>query len=325
MPELACPFRCVFCDQHRISGMEDVPETDKVISLIERNLSTFPDGPKTVEIAFFGGNFTGLPGNLQLIYLEIAQKFLIKNLVQGIRLSTRPDYIDTEQLQRLRSYGVTTIELGAQSLDAEVLRISGRGHGPEAVERASEMILQYGFRLGLQMMIGLPHDSFEKSYETAKRIIGLGAHETRIYPCLVIKGTALEQMYVRGDYKALSLEQAVDWSLRLWHLFSKAGVKVIRLGLHPSEGLNGDDLVAGPYHPSFKELVMTALWRDIFEKYTVWPKSDSVIIEVPANELGVAVGHKASNRNLLKKSYREVVFRGKYGLEPHSFHIKPIN
>lgn len=325
MPELACPFQCVFCDQHRISGMEDVPEAHKVIHLIERNLSTFPDGPKTVEIAFFGGNFTGLPGNLQLIYLEIAQKFLIKGLVQGIRISTRPDYIDLEKLQLLRNYGVTTIELGAQSLDAEVLRMSGRGLGPEAVERASKLILQYGFRLGLQMMIGLPHDTFEKSYETAKRIIELGAHETRIYPCLVIKGTALEQMYLRGDYRVLTLEQAVDWSLRLWQLFAEAGVKVIRLGLHPSEGLNGDDLVAGPYHPSFKELVMTALWRDMFEKHSVWPKSDSVIIEVPADELGVAVGHKASNRNWLKKSYREVVFRGKYGQEPQSFLIKPNN
>lgn len=325
MPELACPFRCVFCDQHRISGIEDAPDKDQVISLIERNLGTFPYGPKTVEIAFFGGNFTGLPDNLQLMYLELAQKFLINGSVQGIRISTRPDYINSEKLQRLRTYGVTTIELGAQSLDAEVLRKSGRGHGPEAVEKASEMILQKGFRLGLQMMIGLPGDTFEKSLQSAERIIGHRAHETRIYPCLVIKGTALEQMYLRGDYKPLSLDQAVGWSVWLWQLFAEAGVKVIRLGLHPSEGLNGDDLVAGPFHPSFKELVMTALWRNMFEKYSAWPQGDSVLIEVPANELGVAIGHKAANRIWLSERYSKVVFTGREGLAEHTFIIKRLD
>jgi histone acetyltransferase (RNA polymerase elongator complex component) len=325
MPEMACPFRCAYCDQHRISGQNQIPDAEQVNKLIQRNLGTFPKGPKQVEIAFFGGNFTGLPYEMQRNFLAIAQNYLRSGEVQGIRLSTRPDYIDAERLQLLKDYGVSTIELGAQSLDAGVLQACGRGHGPEAVEQASEMILASGFRLGLQMMIGLPGDTIQKSVETAKRIIALNAHETRIYPCLIVKSTELEQMYLQGKYLPVSLDVAVEWSLKLWLLFRQAGVNVIRIGLHPSEGLHGDALVAGPYHPSFKELVMTALWRNMFEKYPAWPQGDSVLIEVPANELGVAIGHKAANRIWLSERYPKVVFTGREGLAEHAFIIKRLD
>ncbi len=324
MPELACPFRCVYCNQAAISGQDKLPQPAEIEAIINRNIRSFPAVDKHIDIAFFGGNFTGLPFNMQRSYLQIAHSFVKQGVVQGIRLSTRPDYIDNNTLDLLHSEGVTTIELGAQSLDDEVLNRCGRGHTAADVHRAAQLIRERGFRLGLQMMIGLPGDTREKSYKTARQIIELKADETRIYPCLVIRNTELEKLYNLGDYVPLNLDNAIEWSVHLWQMFETAGVKVIRLGLHPSDGLNGEELVAGPYHPSFKELVMTALWRKNLEKYTSWPEDEDIMIDVPAPELGAAVGHKAVNRKWLEKRYRKVVFKGVSGLSPHSFTINTL-
>ncbi len=200
-------------------------------------ISSFPKGNKHVEIGFFGGNFTGIPLDDQEKYLQVAQPFLEKGIVQGIRLSTRPDYIDEQGLHLLKKYGVTTIELGAQSMDNDVLQQSARGHTAEDVENASRMIIAAGFRLGLQMMVGLPGDTLEKSVFTARKIIELGACETRIYPVLVIKGTKMAEWYEQGKYKPLSMEEAVFWVKTILPLFEDAGVEVTRVGLHSSEGL----------------------------------------------------------------------------------------
>lgn len=325
MPELACPFRCVYCNQATISGQDKLPQPAEIEALIIRNLKSFPVGEKIIDIAFFGGNFTGLPFNIQRSYLQIAHSFVKQGVVQGIRLSTRPDYIDNNTLDLLHSEGITTIELGAQSLDDEVLVRCGRGHTAADVHSAARLIRERGFRLGLQMMIGLPGDTREKSYKTARQIIELKADETRIYPCLVIRETELEELFLTGQYVPLSLDEAIDWSANLLQLFESEGVKVIRLGLHSSDGLNGEELIAGPYHPSFKELVMTALWRKNLASYTSWPEVEDIMIEVPAPELGAAVGHKALNRKWLESRYKKVIFKGVAGLPPHSFIIKTLS
>ena len=311
-PEMACPFRCVFCNQQKISGHSGSPDFEEVTQTIRSYLKTFRQGEKRVEVGFFGGTFTGIPVEIQEGYLQAVQPFLASGQVHGIRLSTRPDYIDEEVLQRLRHYGVTTIELGAQSLDEEVLRLSRRGHTVRQVEEASALIHRFGFHLGLQMMIGLPGDTLEKALATAGKIIALGASNTRIYPTLVIKGTVLHRWYNEGKYRPLSLPEAVLWSKHLLLKFEQAGVRVIRLGLHPSEGLlTGDELVAGPFHPSFRELVLTEIWHDLLLPLTNEKETGTEFLEleVPSGELNYAVGYGGKNKKWLLEYFAGVKFR----------------
>ena len=264
-----------------------------------------------MEVGFFGGTFTGIPVEMQEKYLQAVQPFLASGQVQGIRLSTRPDYIDPTVLDRLRRYGVTTIELGAQSLDDGVLKRSRRGHTVRQVEGAAGLIRKAGFRLGLQMMIGLPGDTLGKALATADKIIALGADNTRIYPTLVIKDTVLHRWYEEGKYRPLSLAEAVQWAKELLLKFEQAGVRVIRLGLHPSEGLlSGEELVAGPFHPSFRELVLTEIWHDLLSPLTENPPgfSAGAVIEVPARQLNYAIGYAGKNKKMLRSVFPEVRF-----------------
>jgi histone acetyltransferase (RNA polymerase elongator complex component) len=308
IPELACPFQCAFCNQRKISGHIAVPGRDEILKIIKSHLETFPDGEKEVEIGFFGGSFTGLPLSEQERFLKIAEPFLERGEIDGIRLSTRPDYINQEVLDLLKKYKVAVIELGAQSFDDEVLKRSYRGHTAAQTEEAARKITNAGFKLGLQMMIGLPDDTLERSLYTARRIAELEASCTRIYPTVVIRDTAMHQWYEKGTYRPLSLEKAVEWTKHLLLFFEKKGVKVIRTGLHPSDGLtSGKGLIAGPFHPSFKELVMTEIWHDMLKDIT-GDKNEGVRIIVPPAELNFAVGYKRKNKNMLLKKFKEVKF-----------------
>lgn len=324
IPELGCPHQCVFCDQHRISGAASAPRPEEVSGQVAAYLDTFPVGEKQVEIAFFGGNFTGLPPEEQEAYLAAAATWLRNGKVQGIRLSTRPDYITEENLELLRRYGVSSIELGAQSMDEEVLRLSGRGHTSKQVEKAASLIRAMGFRLGLQMMTGLPGDNIEKTLYTASRIVELGAEETRIYPTLVIEGTRLAELYREGSYEPLTLGETVERCKHLVLLFEQKGVKILRLGLHPSEGLiNGNDLLAGPFHQALKELVETAIWKDLFrEAYSQW-QGESVCIRVSPKALNAAIGHQASNRKWLQKKFKRLEIRADARLKGREWHADP--
>ena len=309
IPELACPFQCVFCNQQKITGIQLIPDDAEIINTIESHLSSFKERNRRVEIGFFGGSFTGVPFDQQKHYLEIVQPFIQSGEVAAIRVSTRPDYIGEKELTLLKKYGVQSIELGAQSFDEEVLKQSFRGHTAKQTEAAATAIGKENFQLGLQMMIGLPGDSLQKSIKTAKRIIELGAHTTRIYPAVVIKDTAMHQWYGQGKYKPLSLDEAVDWTKQILPLFEKAAVKVLRVGLHPSEGLlSGDELVAGPFHPSFKELVLTEIWGDLFKPLLKMENHESILIHVPKGEMNTAVGHQAKNKKRLLEKFRRVKF-----------------
>jgi len=222
----------------------------------------------------------------------------------------------------LKKYGVQSIELGAQSFDEEVLKQSFRGHTAKQTEAAAKAILKANFQLGLQMMIGLPGDSLQKSIKTAKRIIELGAHTTRIYPAVVIKDTAMHKWYDDGKYQPLSLEEAIDWTKQILPLFEEAGVKVLRVGLHPSEGLlSGDELVAGPFHPSFKELVLTEIWGDLFGPLLKSEQSDDILVQVPIAQLNVAIGHRAKNKKSLQEVFRKVKFVEDGGLKGRDFKV----
>jgi histone acetyltransferase (RNA polymerase elongator complex component) len=305
IPELACPFRCVFCNQRKISGHITIPSPDDILKIVNNHLATFTHESRNVDIAFFGGNFTGIPLQEQEQYLRLVEPFVLSQQVQGIRISTRPDYINDEVLDLLRRFHVTTIELGAQSFDDEVLHKSFRGHSALQTEKASRLILESGFHLGLQMMIGLPGDSLQAALHTALRIVALGATSTRIYPTVVIKQTALHQWYNEGKYQPLSLEEAIRWTAYLLPVFETANIDILRVGLHPSEGLVlGKELIAGPFHPQFRELVLSHIWRNQLEKATESLEVSRLEIHIAPGQMNYAVGHKKSNKLWLDSRYR---------------------
>ena len=315
IPELACPNRCIYCNQRHISGQLQAVKPEEIKQIIEQHLATFIR-PSEVELAFFGGSFTGIDEKDMLTYLQIVQPYIEQGEIKSIRISTRPDYINEKILDILQQYNVKDIELGAQSLNEEVLAFAKRGHTVRDVENASQLIKSYGFSLGLQMMIGLPLDTVEKSKETAKKILKLGAESTRIYPTLVINNTDLADLYRQNKYKALSLDEAVDWAAEIYKIFSQSSIKILRVGLHPSEALiNGTELLAGPFHVSFKELVLTKIWQEKFEKLPINTKT----ILVNPKEINYAIGYNSKNKQLLQKKFPYLKFISDSNVELGTF------
>lgn len=310
IPELACPFQCVYCDQHKITGQKHLLNDKEIIQSINVHLQSFKANKREVQLAFFGGTFTGLETTEQEHYLKLIQPFIKAQSIQGIRISTRPDYIKLDNLKLLKSYGVTHIELGAQSLVEEVLHASRRGHSVAEVKHASELILSQGFTLGLQMMIGLPEDSIERSLHTARRIVEFGAQETRIYPTVLIRGTHLAQLWQKGKYQPLSTESAIVQSAKLLEYFEHHKLKVLRIGLYPSVELSQEgEAIAGPEMHNFKEKVLSYIWKKKLENNIDFSlKHKKLKIAVNPKEFNFAVGFAASNRIYLEKYFRKVKF-----------------
>lgn len=254
VPHLGCPHACVFCNQRRISGAQRAATAEDVRNTIRNAAAFLPRGGKR-QLAFYGGSFTAIPAAEQEALLGAAQEAMRRGEIDAVRLSTRPDAIDEAVLRRLRRFGVETVELGAQSMDDDVLRLSGRGHSAADVERAAHLLKEGGFRLILQMMTGLPGDTPEKDLETARRLIALGPDGVRIYPTVIVRDTALYDMWRAGTYREHSVEDAVEICAQLLPLFETAGVPVIRLGLNPTRELSGGAAAGGAYHPALGELV----------------------------------------------------------------------
>ena len=273
VPHLGCPHACVFCSQNAITD-RDAADALRVLDALlashdpaDGRSDPEKDGSRqNRELAFYGGSFTAIPLEQQLVYLEKAKQALDAGLVSGIRLSTRPDAVDGETLDRLRRYGVATVELGVQSMRDEILRLSGRGHTAEDVRQAAHRVRNAGFSLGLQMMTGLPGDDDEGALETAHELILLRPDFVRIYPTVIIRGTALERLWREGRYREHTAEDAVRVCSRLLPLFQEADIPVIRLGLNPTDRLSGGDALAGAYHPALGELVYSRVLRNRMEE-----------------------------------------------------------
>ena len=295
VPHLGCPHRCVFCDQRRISGSAESASAETVREAIKAAAALPRSGAKR-QLAFYGGSFTAIPAAAQEELLGAAAEGIARGELDAIRLSTRPDAIDEETLARLRRCGVETIELGAQSMDDGVLRLSGRGHTAADVERAAEMVRAAGFRLILQMMTGLPGSDDEKDVETARRLIALRPDGVRIYPTVIVRGTPLEEMRKKGEYREHTVEDAVRVCTKLLPLFEEAGVPVIRLGLNPTEELSGGEAVGGAYHPALGELVKS---RVMYEKMRVLlaevRPGSRVTLGAAERSLSQAIGQKREN------------------------------
>lgn len=304
IPHMGCPHACVFCDQKRISGTLSFQSPMRVKGILEESFSTIGE-KDDVEIAFFGGSFTGIPEQEMITYLELAQPYLKSGKASGIRLSTRPDTITPHILETLKNYRVKVIELGVQSLDPEVLLQSQRGHSIEDVVSACSLIREYGITLGIQTMLGLPADSYEKALKTAKGVIELKPDMIRIYPTLVIKDTLLEEYYLTGQFTPLSLEQAVEWCTDILPLYREAGITVLRIGLQDSDTLEGS-IVAGPYHPAFGELVESRIFYNKMTNLLDEMKLENhkrIIIRTQPQLVSKLVGQKRANIEAIKERY----------------------
>lgn len=259
IPFNGCPHHCSFCDQKRITGNSYQPTKEDVRSAVETALDSLKENSKYSEIAFFGGSFTAIDREYMRSLLDATAPYIDR--FKGIRISTRPDCIDEDILALLRSYHVTSIELGAQSMDDAVLLANDRGHTAEEVRRAAELIKSDGFSLGLQMMTGLYNSTPEADILTAKAFIDLHPDTVRIYPTVVLKGTRLGELYEAGLYQPQPLDEAVALCAQLIQLFEENGVRVIRVGLHDSESLR-ENRLSGPYHPAFRELCESRIMLD---------------------------------------------------------------
>lgn len=303
VPHEGCPFDCIFCNQRKITGTDTKVSKEDVCLIIDQHLKTLPSDEKYVEAAFFGGSFTGISEEKQCELLGAAKEYLDFGKIDGIRLSTRPDYISEEILLRLKKYGVTTVELGVQSMDNEVLRCARRGHTAEDVEKAARLVLSHGFRLGLQMMTGLPGDTPEKCIKTAEKIIAQKPHFVRIYPTLVLEDTKLSDLYKKGEYIPQTVDEAVDICKKIIPMFSENGIEVIRVSLVTTEEISADGaVVAGPFHPAFRELAEGEIYYD--EMIKILEKEPTVrIFSVNPKEVSKAVGNKKRNVLRIKEKY----------------------
>ncbi len=310
VPHLGCPNDCVFCNQRSISGQKKQVTGAEVKQTIKEYLETFKNEDAHKEVAFFGGSFTGIEPEKQEELLQAAYEYVENGEIDSIRVSTRPDYIDKTILKRLKKYKVKTIELGVQSSNDYILKQAKRGHTFEDVKKASKLIRRYGFDLGHQMMVGLPESTRIDELNTAKDLAKLKPKMIRIYPVLVIKNTELARMYQNGEYEPVTLEQAIETCKELYYFFEKKHITIIRMGLQNTDLISNPDnleseVLAGPYHEAFGQLVESRIWYDSIvnkiKQFNV--KVKEVEIELNPRDVNHVIGHKKENINKLKEFY----------------------
>lgn len=304
VPQEGCPHKCVFCNQDKITGTQEVVTAQTVYDTVDEYLKTIDKNNATVELSFFGGTFTGIREEKQKELLKVAKEYKDKKLIDKIHMSTRPDYINEYILNYLKEYDVDIIELGVQSLDTDVLKASGRGHSIEQVKEASRLIKEYGITLGHQIMVGLPKDTFEKDINSVKKSIEMKPEIARLYPALVIKDTPMEVMYNNKTYIPYSLEEAVEVCKKLYVLYKDAGINVIRMGLQPTEEINLDgEVLGGPFHPAFRELVEGSLMVDQIRNQIKDTKQGKIIIN-PKDISKLYCNKKQYFKKLIEEGYK---------------------
>jgi histone acetyltransferase (RNA polymerase elongator complex component) len=337
LPNQGCPNRCIFCNQKEVTGTSPIHNPKEVYPLIQHYLETIQQArqkkqagfPDRIEVAFYGGNFTGMAADVQREFLQAAGLAVQNGSIDGIRISTRPDYISKAGVQLLASCGVKTVEIGVQSLDVRVLQRAGRTYSEDQVAEAMSLLHEGQFSIGLHLMVGLPEESLEGLISTVEKVIRLSPHFVRIHPTLVIKDTELERMYRQGDYTPLSLEQAVEICKELTLRLIKSGIPVARIGLQSiPEMQKSGCIVAGPFHPALGELVASSIaydrMRELLAERSGQGRSDQgkrVVILVPARELSIFIGQHRQNLYQLRQlgcSYQEISILPDKDLEPGS-------
>lgn len=310
IPHRGCKNECVFCNQRKISGVTTDVTVEDVDKIIKNRLEELKNNRnKKIEIAFFGGSFTGIPIADQIRYLKVANKYIKLNEVVSIRLSTRPDYISVPILKMLKKYNVKTIELGVQSMDDNVLSISKRGHTKLDVIRASKLINLFEFRLGAQIMVGLPGSSIDTEIKTIKSVLKLKPKDLRIYPVYVISPSKLYDMYKEKKYIPLSLEDAILRCHKIVNECERTDIRIIRLGLQSTDEIcsKNNDIV-GPISDNFAEYVMSDIVKENIEEKlnkNILKKEDNINLNilVPKKYISVVIGPKKRNKLYFEEKY----------------------
>ncbi|MFR1383609.1 MAG: elongator complex protein 3 [Clostridioides difficile] len=304
VPHKGCPHDCIFCNQKKITGVSTDVTSEDARNIIEECLETI-DKDADVEIAFFGGSFTAIDIDIQKSLLSVAKEYVEKGLVKDIRMSTRPDCIDEDILSMLKEYKTSIIELGVQSLDEKVLLDSIRGRQSEIVYKSSKMIKNSGIKLGLQMMIGLPADTEEKCIFTAKKFVELKPDCVRVYPTLVVKDTGLEKLMEQNKYNPFTLEESVNIVKKVLVLFYVNNINVIRVGLQATDDIQiGKAVLAGPYHPAFRELVEADMIKDYLEFVILQNKNiKQMLVKSNKKNISKIIGNKKTNVKYMEEKF----------------------
>ena len=305
IPHAGCPYHCAFCNQNTITEQKNLPHAEDVKAICQKAFSEICN-PAETEIAFFGGSFTAIPKAYMLELLESVQEFIGDGKFSGIRISTRPDCIDREILKILKAYHVTAIELGSQSMSNRVLQANRRGHTAEQVVKSAKLIQKYGFELGLQVMFGLYQSTWTDEIDTGYAIRDLKPDTVRIYPVVILRNTKLAEYYQSGYYQLFPFEEAVAFIGQQMEQYHQAGIRVIKCGLHASEFV-GKDMLAGYYHPAFRELCENHIYLQkinslIVEAITQKRKIPEVFAVRP-DCISKAIGQKKANIHILKERY----------------------
>lgn len=337
VPHAGCPHQCSFCNQKTISGAKHSNSAEEVHKICSQAIEEVRD-KQNCEIAFFGGSFTAIDREYMISLLEAAKCYVGENGFRGIRISTRPDFIDREILDILKTYAVTSIELGAQSMKNKVLEANERGHSAEDVYKASSLIKEYGFELGLQMMVGLYKSTIHDELATIKRIIKISPDTVRIYPVVILKGTKLADLYESGEYKLMPFDTVVELCGNMLVEFGIKGIEIIKCGLHASDNVE-DDMAAGFYHPAFKELCESWIYRNgmkyecdrqIFKfeeknfalRILNKIKLKSYTFAVNPSCISKALGHKKSNVEYFRKMGIDIKIIGDENIAKYQCEIR---
>jgi histone acetyltransferase (RNA polymerase elongator complex component) len=299
-----CPHRCVFCDQQRVAGADgSLPGSGEIREKVAEYRRS--SGRVSIEVAYYGGSFTSLPREEQLGLLIPLQPLIASGEVSSIRVSTRPDSVNGECASLLRAMGVRTVEIGVQSMDDGVLALAGRGHTAADVEAAVASLKGEGMAVGLQLMPGLPGDCADTSLSSLSRALTFAPDFLRIYPTVVLANTALADRYAEGSYLPLTLRQAVSLCKVMLHRALLAGVPVIRMGLQPTAELERPGaVIAGPYHPAFRQMVEAELRYDLLEHLVADRYRDDPDVEVfcsPARVSDVTGQRRVNLERLLRE------------------------
>ena len=303
IPHKGCPNNCIFCNQKRISGQIKNVDIEEIDNIINTYLGYYNSSNKKIEIAFFGGSFTGIDIDLQRKYLGVAKKYVDAGKVDSIRLSTRPDYIDENILNILKEYNVGTIELGVQSMDDNVLNFAKRGHTSLDVKKASKLIKEFGINLGHQIMIGLPKSTIDTEIYTIKECLKLNPTQLRIYPVYVIEDSELYDMYNLKHYIPLSINDAIKRCVAVIRECQKTNVSIIRLGLQSTSEITSSNAnIFGPVCDNFAEYVIAKIIRDEIEK-SINNYNENIEVFVPNKYISVTVGPKRINKIFFENKY----------------------
>lgn len=307
IPHLGCTHLCVFCNQRKISGQEKLPEIGNIEKQVLDYRASCKDlANREVQLAYYGGSFTAIDGEMQEQFLKVAYDLKRRGLIQKIRLSTRCDYLDEMVIDRLKKYTVDIVELGVQSMDDEVLQLSKRGHSAQQVETAVQTLKKHGFTLGLQMMIALPGDTPQKSLDTARKIAKLEPDFVRIYPTAIIKDTMLADMWRDGAYEEWDWDLLLDTTAEVAEIFKQADIPIIRIGLQAADNLSTDqDLLCGGYHPALGEMVKSRIMRKKIEQIlATYPTGQAYDVLCNKRQISQIRGQKNDNIRYFADKYK---------------------